>query len=140
MRLLKNPGSFRDPAGQVFNYDDRIIRVINKFGKERYDYIKNTNIISESINKNFLIPTKEVTEEFKDFKSDDNVYFLEHQKIDYISYPYEWSFYQLKSAALHHLNFQIFLIYRNTIIIDSSEFNIQFIENKTNFYRCLVIR
>ena len=133
MRLLKNPGSFRDPAGQVFNYDDRIIRVINKFGKERYDYIKNTNIISESINQNFLIPTKEVTEEFKDFKSDDNVYFLEHQKIDYISYPYEWSFYQLKSAALHHLNFQIFLIDRNTILIDSSAFNIQFIDHKPIF-------
>ncbi len=133
MQLLKNPGSFRDPAGQVFNFNDRIIRVIHKFGKERYDYIKNKNIISESINQNFLIPTKEVTEEFKDLKSEDNIYFLEHQKIDYISYPYEWSFYQLKSAALHHLNFQIFLIDKETVLIDSSAFNIQFINHKPIF-------
>ena len=133
MQLLKNPGSFRDPAGQVFNFNDRIIRVIHKFGKERYDHIKNTNIISESVNQNFLIPTKEVTEEFKDLKSEDNIYFLEHQKIDYISYPYEWSFYQLKSAALHHLNFQIFLIDKDTVLIDSSAFNIQFIDHKPIF-------
>ena len=26
---------------------------------------------------------------------------------DYISYPFEWSFSQLKSAALHHLDFQV---------------------------------
>ena len=87
MQLLKNPGSFRDPAGQVFNYDNRIIRVIKKFGKKRYDYLKDKDIISESVNKKFLIPTKDVTDEFKSSKVDDDVYFLEHQKIDYISYP-----------------------------------------------------
>jgi len=133
VQLLKNPGSFRDPAGQVFNYDNRIIRVIKKFGKKRYDYLKDKDIISESVNKKFLIPTKDVTDEFKSSKVDDDVYFLEHQKIDYISYPYEWSFYQLKSAALHHLNFQLFLIDKGVVLIDSSAFNIQFINHKPIF-------
>ena len=55
MELLKNPGSFRDPAGQIYNYNNRIIRIIKKFGKDRYDAIKQSGIIEESINKNFLI-------------------------------------------------------------------------------------
>ena len=54
MELLKNSGSFRDPAGQIYEYDNRIIRIVKKFGKERYELIKKKNIIEESINKNFL--------------------------------------------------------------------------------------
>ena len=133
MKLLKNPGSFRDPAGQIYNYDNRIIRIIKKFGKDRYDAIKQSGVIEDSINKNFLIHTKDVTDEFTKFKNDDDCYFLEHKKIDYISYPYEWSFFQLKAAALHHLNYQIFLIDRNIVLIDSSAYNIQFINYKPIF-------
>ena len=54
MQLLKNPGSFRDPAGQIYEHDNRIIRIVKKFGKKRYDLIKKKNIIEESINKNFV--------------------------------------------------------------------------------------
>lgn len=133
MELLKNSGSFRDPAGQVYDYNNRIIRIIKKFGKERYEYIKEKKIIEESISKNFLIKTKDVTNEFKNIKNDNDCYFLEHEKLDYVSYPYEWGFYQLKSAALHHLDFQIFLIERDAVLIDSSAYNIQFIDHKPIF-------
>jgi len=133
VELIKNPGSFRDPAGQIYKYKGRIIRIIKKFGKERYEHIKQKKIIQESVDNNFLIPTKEVTEEFKDLKLDQGHYFLEHQNIDYISYPYEWSFSQLKTAALHHLNFQLFLLDRDIKLIDSSAYNIQFIDHKPIF-------
>ena len=33
---------------------------------------------------------------------------LEHEKLNFISYPYEWTFTQLKDAALFHLDLQIF--------------------------------
>ncbi len=133
MKLLKNPGSFRDPAGQVFDYENRIIRIVKKSGKERYQYLRDNNIIKESIDKGFLIQTKDVTDEFKNFDIDDACYYLEHKKINYISYPYEWSFYQLKSAALHHLDFQIFLLDKNVKLIDSSAYNIQFLNHKPIF-------
>ena len=139
MELLKNPGSFRDPSGQVYKYNDRIIRIVKKFGKKKYEYIKEKGLIAESTKNNFLINTKEVNEEFKNFKSEDCCYFLEHEKLDYISYPYEWGFYQLKEAALHHLNFQIFLLERDAVLIDSSAFNIQFRNNKPIFIDVLSI-
>ncbi len=139
MELLKNPGSFRDPSGQVYKYNNRIIRIVKKFGKDRYEFIKEQNIIKESIDNNFLINTEEIKNEFTNFKSKDFCYFLEHEKLDYISYPYEWGFQQLKDAALHHLNFQIFLLERNAILIDSSAFNIQFRNNKPIFIDVLSI-
>ena len=139
MELLKNPGSFRDPSGQVYKYNNRIIRIVKKFGKNRYEFIKEQNLIKESIDSDFLINTEEIEDEFTNFKSNDFCYFLEHEKLDYISYPYEWGFQQLKDAALHHLNFQIFLLERNAILIDSSAFNIQFKNNKPIFIDVLSI-
>ena len=134
MKLERNLGSFRDPAGQIYEIDKRVIRIVKKSGAQRYNYLKSINIIEESIKKGFLIQTKDVTDEFKKINNDqNNFYYLEHEKLDYISYPYEWGFYQLKDAALHHLNFQLFLLERNCVLIDSSAFNIQFTNNKPIF-------
>ncbi len=139
MELLRNPGSFRDPSGHVYKYNNRIIRVVKNFGKKRYEFIKEKNLLNESIKSNFLIHTKEIENEFTNFKSKDFCYFLEHEKLDYISYPYEWGFYQLKEAALHHLNFQLFLLEKDAVLIDSSAFNIQFKNNKPIFIDVLSI-
>ena len=139
MELLRNPGSFRDPSGHVYKYNNRIIRVVKNFGKKRYEFIKEKNLLKESIKSNFLIHTKEIENEFTNFKSKDFCYFLEHEKLDYISYPYEWGFYQLKEAALHHLNFQLFLLEKDAVLIDSSAFNIQFKNNKPIFIDVLSI-
>ena len=139
MELLQNPGSFRDPSGHVYKYNNRIIRIVKNFGKKRYEFIKEKNLIEESVKNNFLINTKEIENEFKNLKSENYCYFLEHEKLDYISYPYEWGFYQLKDAALHHLNFQIFLLEKGAVLIDSSAFNIQFKDNKPVFIDVLSI-
>ena len=139
MIFSKDHGSFRDPSGFIFEHDKRIIRIIKKFGKKNYEYINSKNIIEESINNNFLIKTKDVTSEFEKLVNDDNCFFLEHEKIDYISYPYEWGFFQLKDAAIHHLNFQLFLLEKNFILKDSSAFNIQFVNNKPIFIDALSI-
>ena len=134
MKLQRNLGSFRDPSGQIYEFNKRIIRIIKKSGAKRYNHLNSIKIIEESIDNGFLIKTKDVTDEFKKTNDDqNNVYYLEHERLDYISYPYEWSFYQLKDAALHHLNFQLFLLDRDCVLIDSSAFNIQFNNNKPIF-------
>ena len=139
MNFSNISGSFRDPAGQVFENDDRIFRIVKKQGKNRYESIVNKGILEDSISNNFLIKTKEVNNEFKKYINEENCYFLEHEKLDYISYPYEWGFYQLKDAALHHLNYQIFLLKRGFELIDSSAYNIQFLNNKPIFIDVLSI-
>ena len=134
MKLQRNLGSFRDPSGQIYEFNKRIIRIIKKSGAKKYHHLKSIKIIEESIDNGFLIQTKDVTDEFKKINDDqNNFYYLEHERLSYISYPYEWSFYQLKDAALHHLNFQLFLLDRDCVLIDSSAFNIQFNNNKPIF-------
>lgn len=140
MTIIWNKGSFRDPKNKVFEYDQNIFRYINEIGISDYKKIKNSGILNESIENNFLIDTKELDKNHFLFSSgyfskSDTI--LRHEKIPFISYPYEWSFEQLKSAALLHLNFQIFLLEKNFILKDASAFNIQFIGKKPIFIDCM---
>jgi len=65
---------------------------------------------------------------------------LEHKKLDYISYPYEWSFEQLKDAAIHHLDFHLYLLNNNATLLDASAFNIQFNGYKPIFIDILSVK
>lgn len=52
--------------------------------------------------------------------------FLEHRKLSFISYPYEWPFSLLKRAALVHLELHLEALDHGFDMADSSAFNIQF--------------
>ena len=140
MTIFFEKGSYRDPAGKVFYKNGKVYSGLNSEGVKRYNFIKDSKILEESIKNNFLIKTKEANNleennSLKDFKI-----ILEHEKINFITYPYEWCFNQLKDAAIHQLNFQIFLLEKNCVLIDASAYNIQFFKYKTNFYRCFITR
>lgn len=139
MNLKRNNGSFRDNRGHVYTYDDKVFRSITKYGKEQYLNLKNHNILNESIENNFLIESEEIDKNLYDIKNQNIEFLLEHKKIPFITYPYEWSFNQLKDAAVHHLKFQIFLLKKNFILRDSSAYNIQFIGSKPIFIDLLSI-
>ena len=90
--MEKISGSFRDPSATVFTLGDRIIRGINKSGEEKFKLLISSKILDQSVKKKFLIGTQEIDDE--DIKKKLNCNFLlEHKKIPYVSYPYEWNFY-----------------------------------------------
>ena len=75
----------------------------------RLSFLQKNNLLRELIEKKFLIKTEIIqSDEFS--LSDKNNQIIEHEKLDFISYPYEWTFNQLKDAAIFHLNLQIFLL------------------------------
>jgi ribosomal protein L11 methylase PrmA len=138
-KLKFDSGSYRDPAGSVFFENKKVYRNITNFGSKKYEFIKESGLLEESIKQGFVIDTKEVNDQNLKNQLPDSKYIIEHKKIDYISYPYEWCFYQLKDAAIHHLDFQIFLLKNNAILEDCSAYNIQFIESKPIFIDVLSI-
>ena len=50
-------GSYRDPAGNIFYFKDKVLRVINNDGLDRYSFLKENNLINDCISNNFLIDT-----------------------------------------------------------------------------------
>lgn len=137
MTLRKNLGSFKDPRGSIFHYNNKILRGLTETGYQ--DYLKLKNIINNSIENNYLIKTCEFDGNILDSKEKKYVKFLEHEKIKVISYPYEWSFEQLKDAALLYLDFQIFLLEQNAILLDGNAYNIQFHDGRPIFIDILSI-
>lgn len=135
--MIDEKGSFRDPAGKIYYKNNRIFRKLTTLGVKRFSKLKESNIISKSIQKGFLIETKEIEDNKKENNKD---LILEHEKIPYISYPYEWSFSQLKDAAIFHLDFHLFLLENDATLIDASAYNIQFIGSKLKFIDVLSIQ
>ena len=123
--------------GEGFYLDGRVFRGLNSSGLKRYNFIKEYKILDESIQRNFLIKTSEVKDPLIIDKNKNFECILEHKKIKLVTYPYEWCFDQLKDAALHHLDFQIFLLERNCVLIDASAYNIQFINSNPVFIDAL---
>ena len=110
-KLTIDDGSFRDPDARVAYLNDSVYRIVYPNGFKKFDLIKKILQI-ESISK-YLIDTEEVSKEEQkllELDNELNVRIFKHKKIDYISYPYEWSFHRLKDAALHHLNLHINLL------------------------------
>jgi len=126
-------GSYRDPSGYVYSYKNRFFRSITKNYESVYVALKDSRLIDKSINHGYLIETCELDKRDDSKVMDDASFVLEHKRVPFISYPYEWTFSQLKIAALHHLEFQIFLLENNAILRDASAYNIQFIGAKPVF-------
>ena len=128
MKKLKiDDGSFRDPDARIVYLNDSVYRIVYPSGFKKFDFIK--NILENKSIADFLIKTEEVSQdEVKKLglDVDTNVRVFKHKKIDYISYPYEWSFHRLKDAALHHLKLHITLLKNNATLIDAYSYNIQF--------------
>jgi ribosomal protein L11 methylase PrmA len=120
-------GSFRDPSGAVYDLEGRIFRTVNPAGVEKYEAVRATGFLIRMVEQGRVVGLTEVNdpEILKQFP--DAVYVLEHPRIDYISYPYEWCFYQLKKAALHHLDLALDALAAGLTMSDATAYNIQYI-------------
>ena len=129
-KLIFDEGSFRDPAAKVAYFDDTVLRIVNSNGFKKFEFIEKI-LKKESVSK-FLVKTEVLPldkQHHLNLDKDNQTKVFQHKKIEYISYPYEWSFNRLKDAALHHLKLHIILLEQNATLIDAYSYNIQF-----NFY------
>jgi len=126
MTIKKNSASFRDPSGHVYELEHRILRTVTTHAKSNYEYVRDSKIINQIIKNGWVIDTKEVDDNLPELRADNVCYIIEHSKLPYISYPYEWCFEMLKAAALRHLEIQIELLKNDISLSDASAYNIQF--------------
>jgi hypothetical protein len=124
-------GSFRDPSGFVFARDGEIYRQVNLVYKPSYDALIESGLYDDLTAKQLLIPHEDI--EQRSHAEPGGYKIIKPIKIPFISYPYEWSFSQLKDAALTTLDVQIAAIHRGMSLKDASAYNVQFIGAKPIF-------
>ena len=139
-KISRVKGSFRDPAGSVYESENRIFREIKKKYIENYNSIKEKNIFEKYIDNKYLIKFKELDKSNRITNNfDDDSLILESQFLDNITYPYEWGFDQLKDAAIFTLNFNLELLKDGFTLKDASPYNVQFVGSNCVFIDTLSI-
>jgi len=125
IRARLETSSFRDPGGFVFYLDGQPYRQINQKSKQNFDLLTNSGLYQDLAGKGLIASHAEVSNKFAVTK--DAYKIIKPQIIPFISYPYEWSFDQLKDAALTTLEIQEIALSYNMSLKDASAYNIQFI-------------
>ncbi len=126
-----NNVSFRDSAGFVFKHNGEIYRQINKVYQDIYEKLMSCGLYEELTEKGFLVPHKEIN--LTELRDNRLYKYIKPEQIDFISYPYEWCFSELKDAAILTLNVQKTALKYNMSLKDASGFNIQFKNGKPIF-------
>jgi ribosomal protein L11 methylase PrmA len=130
MTIVRNEGSFRDPSGYVAHYDDRVLRLLREDAFSSFKWLKASGLLAELVAKKWLVPTDiSIEPAIQDLAPG----VLEHQRINFISYPYEWPFELLKRAALFHLDLHLLALESCFTLTDASAYNVQFIGAKPIF-------
>lgn len=121
--------SFRDPSGFLFWKEGLIYRNINLSYKKHYDFFMTSGLYESLVNQDFIVSHEEVDR----FDSNNAYKVIKPKRIPFISYPYEWSFSQLKDAALLTLKIQQEALNFGMTLKDSSAYNVQFLNGKPIF-------
>ncbi|KTD41785.1 class I SAM-dependent methyltransferase [Legionella parisiensis] len=122
--------SFRDPSGFIFTHQGNIHRQVNLIYRPHYDHLMNSGLYKKLTDKNWLVPHTEME---PDPFSEDAYKILRPTPLQFISYPYEWSFSQLKDAALLTLDLQELSLEYGMTIKDASAYNLQFDQGRVVF-------
>jgi len=126
---MNHPASFRDPSGFIFRENGKLFRQVNTVYKEHYDKLMESGLYKTLVEKKLLVSHVELA-----VPAESGAYrILEPQKVPFISYPYEWSFSQLKDAALCTLEIHETAMAHGMILKDATAYNIQFIQGHPVF-------
>ncbi len=134
MNLGQLPASFRDPSGFVFRHDGELFRQINKSYADHFERLMSSGLYAELVKNDWLVEHVDVDpSHIPEAPGSDRYKIIKPEVIPYVSYPYEWSFSQLKDAALLTLSIQVTALRHGMTLKDASAYNIQFIGSRPVF-------
>jgi hypothetical protein len=123
-----DPASFRDPSGVVYRRDGELYRQVNQSYAPHWQHLHASGLYDDLVGRGWLLAHEEAP---IDRRFDDAAWrVLRPRELGFISYPYEWTFGQLKDAALLTLSIQSAALGAGMMLKDASAYNIQFDEGR----------
>ncbi len=123
--IQTEPGSYRDRNGCVFYRGNRIFRGLSKAALENWEALQRAPFFEANRKSGKIVDTWSVDPQKEGLAEGSWAGIVEHARIPFISYPYEWPFGMLKDAALLHLDLMCQALACGMILRDSSPYNIQ---------------
>jgi SAM-dependent methyltransferase len=138
------PASFRDPEGFVFEHNKQIFRFIYKHASPHIEAILNSPAVSKFIKHNMLVSSTFLSEEKKlslfsehhflnDVEASAIGAAIEHARIHFPSFPYEWAPEMLYKAGSLTLEMAEKLLKDDLGLKDATPYNILFKATKPVF-------
>ena len=140
MATNRDAGSFRDPRGHIYLNAGRVFRTVTQRGVDDYNRVKTTGLLDKLVATNQILALEEVDKVAHGFDQPEVALLLEHPKLPFVSYPYEWGFQQLKRAALLQLDIYLEALHHDVTLTDATAYNIQFVSAQPIFIDHLAFR
>jgi hypothetical protein len=118
------PGSFRDPESRVFYAGDEVYRALSADGLSDFEAVKASGLLDDG-----RVVATELVEDVSALKGllvHEPAAVLRHERIPFVSYPYEWTFSMLKDAAHLQLDLLLDALDHDLVLKDSTPYNVQF--------------
>jgi hypothetical protein len=123
------PGSFRDPESRVFYEGDEVYRALSPDGLSDFEALSGTGLLEDPR----VVGTELVADGTAGGRAaregllvHEPAGVLRHERIPFVSYPYEWTFSMLKDAALVQLDLLLAALEHDLVLKDSTPYNVQF--------------
>jgi ribosomal protein L11 methylase PrmA len=122
--IARDPGSYRDPGGFVYRRDGVLYRQIGPSSIDDWDAFLASGLADRLIASGRLIGHEVV--DLTDAATAEARAVIKPDPIDFISYPYEWTFGELQDAALLTLDIELEALKVGWTLKDASAYNVQF--------------
>ncbi len=119
-----HPASFRDRDGFLYERDGVLYRQVNRAYAAHYDLLMQSGLYDRLVSEGALIGHRELAQ--PGLAPGLAYKVLEPERVEFVSYPYEWCFSQLKDAALATLETLSRALEHGLTLKDASACNIQF--------------
>ncbi len=123
-------GSFRDPDGRIFDIDGAIVRALSEEGAADWSAFEESGLLGRLVESGDVVETATASAaELEAVNSIDPhcrwVTALRHERLPFVSYPYEWTFSMLRDAALLQLRVTREALGVGLALKDATPYNVQ---------------
>jgi SAM-dependent methyltransferase len=121
-------GSFRDPDSRVFYADGAVLRALSERGMADWRLLAGSRVFADATGRGRLVATEEaeLDEALPLLRTDRAAGVLRHERIPFVSYPYEWTPGMLRDAALLTLDLLLAGLDEDITLKDATPYNVQF--------------
>ncbi|MDP8956829.1 MAG: class I SAM-dependent methyltransferase [Actinomycetota bacterium] len=120
------PGSFRDWDSRVFYDDGRVLRVLSDEGLRDWLALAESSLFADAVVEGKVVGTSRLSSAAApETLVGRAAAVLEHERLPFVSYPYEWPFSMLRDAAVLQLELLRRAVAEGLMMKDASSYNVQ---------------
>lgn len=123
-----DPASFRDPHSSVLLADDQVLRRLSPPAAEDWRRLREAVFFDRRVSAGDIVATEELDAADRPDVGDETTWqvVLRHDRIPFVSYPYEWCFSQLQDAGALHIDLLLEALAEKLTMKDGYAYNLQF--------------